>query len=80
MDPWKKLPPILSDVNAMQSPKLFGISPTNKLFEISNAVKALKLPTSVGRIPVRWLQDKFRMITNDERPISWGGMAPLRLL
>ena len=64
----------------VHSPILLGISPDNLLFARLNMPIFFKFPTSIGIGPVRLFRDKLRSIDKEERPMTFGGIKPLRLL
>ena len=66
--------------NLTQLPRLVGILPNSLFSEIFKNSSFFKFPTSLGRIPVNWLEDKSRKIGENERPMTSGGIEPLRLL
>ena len=48
--------------------------------EIYKYSRFIKVPISIGRTLVNWLVDKSRIIGENERPMTYGDIEPVRLL
>ena len=80
MIPWKRFPLLEKIHNLTQLPRLVGTLPNALFSEIFKNSRFFKFLTSFGKIPVNWLEDKSRKIGENERPMTSGGIEPLRLL
>ena len=66
--------------NFTQLPRLAGILPNNMFSEIFKYSRFFKILISIGRTPMNWLPDKSKTTSENEGPITYGNIKPMRLL